>query len=826
MSRPGPSAPSIPLLIEQLRSADASTAADAVAHAARAADASDRDALRLAQGGAVPALVRALQGPDEEIAKRAGAVLGGVARVAPDLVAEAAGSALVAALNSWGDTAVAVNAAAAFGELAKRNPLSVAAEPGALQALASALRSTNDSTVCNAAAALGSCARTSPILARLVADVPGALAALCAAIASDRDPRAVDSAMHALTDIAGIGGRDAAVRIVSTPGALGALTRTLLSGSQAQSSAAAAVFAQASEAKLEHAHAAATPTVLAALASAAGRGFAAINCINALGSIAKASPQLALRVADAPGVEAALLAALTGSDVRAGANAARALNHIADADLARVARLVSATPAVLPALSSLLQSKDTIAVQTSLRMLTQLTQHDLTLVAGLPGLPGAPLQALVVALRSADGNLAVGAGAVLCALVGQCAEEAQRVLSAPGVMQAVIAAIGHPDQRVVANALAIVRIAAQFDSGYAVRLARAPGVLQPLVRALGSPNAIAVDHAAHILTVACRADGDLARRVAAVPGALPALAVQLSRGEGDAAVAAAAALLWMAADKNGDARPEVVRRIAAEGGLLPALAAAVQRGGSAARDSIGVLTAVVSVGEEQLVRLLSAAEGVIPALVGAVRTSTVVATALNAANALGEIAATSPQDLGRRVLDAGAAEAAVEAIARGSGQAVTGLLQVLLAVDAAKVAAALATALPPPFTAATAARAVLASAPLSLGAVAIEALAHAAEAAAPLSARAEALEALALAAAAEADATRPRACAACGLQRESAGAGRLRPCAGCSGKGPAGRVLYCSRDCQRAHWPAHKAYCKRAAAAAATAERSAPGGAA
>ncbi|GBF89413.1 hypothetical protein Rsub_01985 [Raphidocelis subcapitata] len=824
MSRPSPSAPNIPRLIEQLNSANAFTVAAAVQPAALAAAGSDRDALRLARGGAVPAFARFLQCPIEDVAHNAAAALASMARVAPDLVAEAAGSALVAALTSGGGGEVAVNAAAVIGELAQRKPSSVAAEPGALQALASALRSTNDGTVDNAAAAISWCAAASPSLARLVASTPGALAGLCAAVTSDRDPRVISTAMCALMQIADTGGGDAAVRIVSTPGAEGALTRILLSGNFSLARAAADVLGDASEAGPEHARAAATPAALAALASAAGSEGLVVNCTRALDVIAGASAQLALRVADAPGVDVALLAALTDCDAFAGASAAGILSHIADADAERVARLVSAAPAVLLAISALLQSKETVAVMASVPLLAELARHDNTLVAGLLDLPGAPLQALADALRSADDLLAIGAGRVLSALVGGSAEQAQRVLSAPGVLQAVIAAASHADQHVVASALGIVRGATQFDTGYASRLACAPGALQPLLRALGSPEDRAFANAAHIVALACRADAGLARRVAAVPGALRALAARLSLGEGDAASAAATALFYVAADRNGP-RPELLRRLAAEEGVLPALAAAVQRGGDAAVGSLCLLSSFAWVGEEQLVRLWSGAEGVLPALVSVVRTSANDGNVLYAADALEQIAATSPQDLGRSVLDAGAAEAVVQAMARGSDQVVSGLLQALLAVDAAKVAAVLAAALPPPFTAATIrARTALASAPLSLGSVAVEALAHAAEAAATLRARAAPLEALASAGAAEADAARPRACAGCGLQGESAGAGRLRPCAGCSGKGPAGCVLYCGADCQRAHWRAHKAYCKRAAAAAAAAERSSPGG--
>ncbi|GBF88839.1 hypothetical protein Rsub_01740 [Raphidocelis subcapitata] len=328
MSRPSPSAPNIPRLVEQLSSTDASTAAGALESVARAAARNDRDALRLAEGGAVPALVRALQSRDERAANNAAAALACVARVSADTVVEAAGSALVAALSRV-DSDVAANAAAAFVVIAERNPFSVAADPCALQALVSALLSTNDRTVGNAAAALGVCATTSPSLARLVADAPGALARLCAV-----NSVSVTLAVCLLGDIAETGGDDLAVRIVSTPGATGALTRALLSGELDAARAAASLLSSASEAGPEHARAAATPDVLAALAAAAGRAGQAVNCIGALHRIAEASTQLALRVASTPGASAALLAALIGSDVRAGANAARALFPIFNADAA------------------------------------------------------------------------------------------------------------------------------------------------------------------------------------------------------------------------------------------------------------------------------------------------------------------------------------------------------------------------------------------------------------------------------------------------------------------------------------------------------------
>ncbi|GBF92435.1 hypothetical protein Rsub_04539 [Raphidocelis subcapitata] len=824
MSRPSSSPPNIPRLIKQLNSADASTVSQAIGRAAQAAALSDPTALRLAQGGAVPALARALQSADEAVAGNAGAVLISVARAAPDLVAGAAG-ALVAALGRV-DSVLAVKASAVFMFMAEHNPSSVAAEPGALQALASALRSATDRTVSRAASALLTCAGASPGLARAVAATPGALAGLCEAAASGRDPRVVDAAVCALINLTNIGDIDLAPRIVSTPGVIAALARTLLGADASKARGAAGVLSHVAKAGPEHARAVATPAALAALASAAGREGLTRDCIFVLATIIGASPQLAQHVANAPGAGAALLAALTGSDELARTNAAVSLSRIADVDAERFAQLVSDAPAALPALSAMLQSNNSFAVEGSLFVLAKLARHDVTLVAGLPDLPGAPLQALAAVIGGANVQWAATAASLLCEVMAEgCAEQAQRVLGAPGVEEAVVAAISSPNQRVVANALGIVGAAERSHEGYVARFARAPGKLQVLLRALNSPEDNAVNNAAYILCLACQTDAELAQRAAAEPGVLRALAARLSRGECGAALAAVETLARMAVGDGRCPRPDVLCRLAAEEGVLPALAAAAQSGGLVARESARVITAISTLPEEQIARMLCGVEGVVPTLVSVVRTSTDALTVRLAAYALKHIAATSPQDLGRRVLDAGAAEAAVEAMAREPDQAISCLLQALLAVDAAKVAAVLAAALPPPATVTTiSARAVLASASLSLGPVAVEALAHAAEAAATLRARVAALEALASAAAAEADATRPHACAACGLQRESTGAGRLWPCAGCSGKGPAGRVLYCDADCQRAHWPAHKAYCKRAAAAAAA--QSAPGGAA
>ncbi|GJP56777.1 hypothetical protein CLOM_g15825 [Closterium sp. NIES-68] len=47
-----------------------------------------------------------------------------------------------------------------------------------------------------------------------------------------------------------------------------------------------------------------------------------------------------------------------------------------------------------------------------------------------------------------------------------------------------------------------------------------------------------------------------------------------------------------------------------------------------------------------------------------------------------------------------------------------------------------------------------------------------------------------------------RVCSALGCERPEGGGVKLKSCAGC------GKVAYCSRDCQKAHWPFHKLSCK------------------
>jgi hypothetical protein len=249
-----------------------------------------------------------------------------------------------------------------FGIIAERNPARVAAEPGALQALCSALCSAISVTVHNAALALYGCARGSPCLARLVADTPGLLPAMVDVIASSNATDAACCAVFILCEFARAGA-DLAARVVSTPGAVRALAQTLAQCSDDfVAERAAAVFAEAAAAGPQYADAIATPDVLAAVVSAAGRAGMLMVCTAVLGNIARASLPLALRVADAPGAEAAMLAALTGGDPGAATNAAALLNNISVIDDKRVARLLSA-PAVPRALAGLLASDDVAAAR-------------------------------------------------------------------------------------------------------------------------------------------------------------------------------------------------------------------------------------------------------------------------------------------------------------------------------------------------------------------------------------------------------------------------------------------------------------------------------
>jgi hypothetical protein len=356
-----------------------------------------------------------------------------------------------------------------------------------------------------------------------------------------------------------------------------------------------------------------------------------------------------------------------------------------------------------------------------------------------------------------------------------------------------------------------------------------------LLRAVQSSKADLAAYAAAVLSDVCNSDPRLACRAMEAPGVLRTLVAMLQWGAGDRAAGfGACAIASMVVGVDG-LRPELAARLAAEEGLVPALAGYAQSSGAGAVPAANTLVAMACAGGKDLTNLVGGTEGAIPALVRALSREAGGAKVEPAAMiALEAIVTASPERLGRRVLDAGAVAAAVAVVAGSPdglapqqaadmagcpspAAALKSLLQTLATLDTAAVTAALAPLLAPSGTAASAfTRDLLGATPLSLGPLAIAALARQVEAAAQVRARATVLEALTAAAAVKADATRPRLCAACGLQREAAGAGRLRPCAGCTGKGSAGRVLYCGADCQRAHWPAHKAYCKQAAAAAAT----------
>ena len=250
-----------------------------------------------------------------------------------------------------------------LGAIAERNPARVAAQPGALQALSSALCSrATHVAVHNAALALYRCAKGSPRLARLVADTPGLLAAMVGLTASSNASDAAHRAVVTLYEVARAGA-DLASRVVSTPGAILALSQTVAQCmDDFVAERAAAVFGQAALAGPQHADAIATPAVLAALVTAAGRAGMGVACMGALANITRASLPLATRVADTPGAEAAMHAALTGGDPGAASNATVALGSVLLADGKRVARLLTA-PAVPPALAGLLGSDDVPAVR-------------------------------------------------------------------------------------------------------------------------------------------------------------------------------------------------------------------------------------------------------------------------------------------------------------------------------------------------------------------------------------------------------------------------------------------------------------------------------
>jgi hypothetical protein len=395
MSRRSPSAADIPRLLDELSSGDAREAVKVAEALEALAFASQAGALRLARADALPPLVQAFRSPDATVASHAGTALCAMATAAPDLVADAASSALVAVLrgedtvagaaaarvraalamqrrwNGWRDMVEAMSQTRhthsqfsktqVFNAIAGCNPARLAAEPGALQALCSALCRTTRATVDSAASALDACARGSPGVARLVADTPGLLAAMVGVIASSQTSDAARHAVFTLYEVAAAGA-DLAARIVSTPGAVPALSQTMAQCSDGRvAECAAGVFTEAARAGPQHADAIAAPDVLAALVSAAGRAGMGMACMAAFAEISSASQPLALRVADTPGAEAAMLAALTCSDLKAAINATIVFNNIARADGECAARLLSAQ-AVPLALVGLLQSDDAAAV--------------------------------------------------------------------------------------------------------------------------------------------------------------------------------------------------------------------------------------------------------------------------------------------------------------------------------------------------------------------------------------------------------------------------------------------------------------------------------
>ncbi|GBF98313.1 hypothetical protein Rsub_10976 [Raphidocelis subcapitata] len=251
---------------------------------------------------------------------------------------------------------------------------------------------------------------------------------------------------------------------------------------------------------------------------------------------------------------------------------------------------------------------------------------------------------------------------------------------------------------------------------------------------------------------------------------------------------------------------------------MESLAAALASGdAAAAAAALAGLPADAATTAEHGAALL-AADGALPALVSALGSGNTAAAAA-ASRCLRAAALGAP--LAERIAGAGGA---LPALARrfGGGDAAAGdaLRAVAAAGHGACVAAAAAELLAPAGGAgagaadegaAGRARALLLAEPLSLPEVAVDALARCAATTSRLRARVQALEALLAAAAAEA-AARPEACAA-GACRKSGADVRLKPCAGCQG-GPAGRILYCSPQCQRADWQRHKPYCRAAAAAA------------
>jgi hypothetical protein len=112
MSRRSPSAADVPRLLIKLSWGNAREALKAAKALKVLAFASPAAALRLAQADALPVLVEAIRSPDATVGAPAGTALIAVASAAPDVVADVASSALVAVLRAAREDTLAAAAAA------------------------------------------------------------------------------------------------------------------------------------------------------------------------------------------------------------------------------------------------------------------------------------------------------------------------------------------------------------------------------------------------------------------------------------------------------------------------------------------------------------------------------------------------------------------------------------------------------------------------------------------------------------------------------------------------------------------------------------------
>jgi hypothetical protein len=309
-----------------------------------------------------------------------------------------------------------------------------------------------------------------------------------------------------------------------------------------------------------------TPGALQALVGALGRADSAYHATWVLGNIAAAGADARARIAEAPGMLPALVAALRGAHADdAAESAARALRkltaaHDEKAHIKKVAQADGMLPAVVAALGKPRSAASAAAVL-----------HSVSLLPGAPpcavGETAGALRGLVAALGSPDA--AFDAVRALENITRAAPRLQPQIAAVPGVLPALAALLATPRDGVIAAAI-LTRLGGG-DDAHKRAIASAHGLIAAAVAAMETDDARGRGAAMVLNTIVPVASG----RIADTHGALAALA---------------AATWWVGKPKNtsnvamaivekmaASQEPGVVPKIARAEGMLGALVAALGR---------------------------------------------------------------------------------------------------------------------------------------------------------------------------------------------------------------------------------------------------------